>query len=79
MQSIRLLINDKIYDRIMWLLKKFSKDEVKIITEEEDFQLTKEYLEKELNEMDNGKASYYSLEESERKLKNTISKHEGYK
>ena len=76
MQSIRLLINDKIYDRIMWLLKKFSKDEVKIITEEDDFQLTKEYLEKELKDMDSGKASFYSMEEAENKLEHTIRKHE---
>jgi len=78
MQSIRLLINDKIYDRIMWLLKKFSNDEVKIITEEDDFQLTKEYLEKELNDMDSGKASFYSLEETENKLEHTIRKHEDH-
>ena len=76
MHSIRLLISDKVYDRIMWLLKKFSKDEVRIVTEEDDFQLTQQYLEKELNEMDSGKASFYSLDEAEKKLENTIRKHE---
>jgi hypothetical protein len=60
----------------MWLLKKFSKDELRIVTEEDDFQLAKQYLEKELNEMDSGKASFYSLDEAEKKLENTIRKHE---
>jgi hypothetical protein len=78
MHSIRRLIGDKVYDRIMWLLKKFSKDKVRIVIEEDDFQLTQQYLEKELNEMDTGKASFYSLDEAEMKLEDTICKYEDY-
>ncbi len=76
MHSVKLIISDKVYDRIMSLLKKFSTNEVQIITENEDFQNTKKYLENELKEMDAGNASFYSLEEFEKKLEDNIRKHE---
>jgi hypothetical protein len=77
MHSIKLLISDKVYDKFMWLLKKFSKDEVQIITEEgQDHQKTKKYLENELKEMDSGEASFYTIEEAEKKIEDNIRKHE---
>ncbi|MEF8811948.1 MAG: hypothetical protein V5A47_13565 [Bacteroidales bacterium] len=69
MHSVKLLISDKVYDKFMWLLKKFSKDEVQIIAEEEkDYHQTKKYLENELKQMDSGQAKFYTLEEAEKKL-----------
>ena len=77
MHSIKLLISDKVYDKFMWLLKKFSKDEVQIITEEgQDYNKTKKYLENELKEMDSGEASFYTIEEAEKKIEDNIRKHE---
>ena len=76
MQTIRLNINDKIYDRLMRLLGKFSKDEVEIIKEDTAFKENKSYLETELNEIVDGKAKFVSLEEAEQRLENVIRKHE---
>ncbi|MBN1185598.1 MAG: hypothetical protein JXB49_25165 [Bacteroidales bacterium] len=76
MQTIRLNINDKIYDRLMRLLGKFSKDEVEIIKEDTAFMENKSYLETELNEIVDGKAKFVSVEEAEQRLENVIRKHE---
>ncbi len=74
MQTIRLNINDKIYDRLMRLLGKFRKDEVEIIKEDTAFMENKSYLETELDEIVDGKAKFVSLEEAEQRLENVIRK-----
>ena len=33
MQTVRLRVNEKVYDKLIWLLSKFGKDEVEIIPE----------------------------------------------
>ena len=76
MRTIRLNINDKIYERLMWLLGKFSKDDVEIIQEDPAFADNKSYLETELNEMVDGKAKFVTLEDAEQRLENVIRKHE---
>lgn len=57
-------------------LKKFNKTDIEIIFENENFLRYKAYLQRELNEIDNGKAVFYSLEELEDELDKVISKHE---
>lgn len=76
MHSIKLKIDDKIYDNLLWLLKKFSKDELEIIEEDANFQEHKQYLESELKEIKEGNATFYSMEEVEDRLENIIKKHE---
>jgi flagellar motility protein MotE (MotC chaperone) len=76
MQTIRLNIKDKIYDRLMRLLGKFSKDEVEIIKEDKDFAANRSNLETELNEIVDGKARFVTLEDAEQRLENVIRKHE---
>ena len=76
MQTIRLRVNDKVYEKLIWLLKKFNKTDIEIISEDENYLKDKAYLQRELNEIDNGKAVFYSLEELEDELDKVISKHE---
>lgn len=76
MHTIRLKINDKVYDRFIWLLSKFNKEEVEIISEEQDFISTKEYLQKELEEINSGEAVFYSQKELDDRLDKVISKYE---
>ena len=76
MRTIKLLISDDVYDKFMKLLNKFSKEQVKIVAEKESFQNTKAYLNEELREMNEGKASWHTLEEAEKKLDDEIQKHE---
>ncbi len=70
MQTVRLRINDKIFDKFIWLLSKFSRDEVEIIPESEDFIRNQKYLAGELNEIVSGKANYMELNEAETRLEN---------
>lgn len=76
MQTIKLRISDKVYDKFLWLLSKFNKDEVEIVTDIDAFSETQQYLDNELNEILKGKASFDSLEEFDRKLEDSISANE---
>ncbi|MFW5974674.1 MAG: tRNA pseudouridine synthase A [Bacteroidota bacterium] len=76
MHTIRLKINEKVYDKFIWFLNRFTKDEVEIIPEDEEFDETREYLEQELKEIESGKATFYSQEEVEKRLDQVIRKHE---
>lgn len=76
MHTIRLKINDKVYDRLLWLLSKFSKQEVEIINEDAEFFENQKYLEKELGEILSGKANFVEMDEAEQRLENVIKKHE---
>ena len=76
MHTIRLKINEKVYDKFISFLNRFTKDEVEIIPEDEEFDETREYLEQELKEIESGKATFYSQEEVEKRLDQVIRKHE---
>ncbi len=72
MHTIKLKINDNVYDKLLWLLSKFNKDEVEIVSDIDSFEETQQYLEQELNEIFDGEATFHSLEEFDRKLENSI-------
>lgn len=72
MKTIQLKISDKVYDKFLWLLSKFSSEEIQIINENEDFLATKKYLQNELSEIDTGKASFVSEEELEYRLNKIV-------
>jgi len=74
MQTIRLNINEKVYDRLLWLLGKFGKDEVEIIPEDNDYAKTRQYLESELNEIQAGDASFIGIDQLEQRLTATINR-----
>lgn len=76
MHTIRLKVNDKIYDKLLWLLSKFSRDEVEIEVEDSTFNHDQKYLEKELQEIISGEANFIGVEEAEERLSNRIKKHE---
>ncbi|MCD4691933.1 MAG: hypothetical protein K8R79_03370 [Calditrichales bacterium] len=76
MQTIKLKINDSIYDKIMWFLSKFNKDEIEIISENHEFVSNQNYLQNELNQIETRKAKFYSINEVEDELDEIIAKHE---
>jgi hypothetical protein len=78
MHTIRLKVNDKIYDKLIWLLSKFSKDEIEILIEKSTFNKDQKYLEKELNEILTGEAKFIGVEEAEQQLEKSINKHENH-
>ena len=76
MRTIQLKIHDKVYDRILWLLSKFNKEEVEIISDDQDFAANQKYLQKELSEIESGKATFYSQDEIDNRLDQVIDKYE---
>ena len=78
MHTIKLKIEDKVYDKLIRLLSKFTKDEVEIILEESSFTETKKYLETELDEILKDKADFLTVNDTEQRLENLIRKHEDH-
>ncbi|MBA4408528.1 MAG: tRNA pseudouridine synthase A [Odoribacter sp.] len=78
MHTLKLKINDQVYDKLIWLLGKFTKDEVEIIMDESNFNETKKYLDAELDEITSGKAKFFTVNEAEQRLENLIKKHENH-
>jgi hypothetical protein len=76
MHTVKLRVNDGVYDKLIWLLSKFNKDEVEIIPETSDFAKNQKYLANELSEILNGKAKFVEMDEAEQRLENIIKKHE---
>ncbi|HET6559572.1 MAG TPA: hypothetical protein VFG54_19770 [Prolixibacteraceae bacterium] len=76
MHSVKLKIDDKIYDNLLWLLNKFSKEELEIIIEDTDLEDHKQYLDSELKEIIEGNATFHSIEEVEDRLEKIIKRHE---
>jgi len=76
MHTLRLKVNDKVYDKLLWLLGKFDKDEIEIIADASDFIKNQKYLDQELNEILDGTANFMEIDEAEQRLENVIIKHE---
>jgi hypothetical protein len=76
MHTIRLKISDQVYDKVVWLLSKFSKDEIEIVPDNSTFTDNQRYLQSELNEIDEGKAHFVSFGELDEKLEKIIKNHE---
>ncbi len=76
MHTVRLKVDDRVYYKLIWLLSKFNKDEVEIITETNDFTKNQKYLADELNEILTGKAKFMEMEDVEQRLENVIKKNE---
>jgi len=76
MQTIRLRINDRIYDKLIWLLSKFNHDELEIIAEDTVFIENQKYLNSELHEITQGKATLVDMKEVNDRLETIIARNE---
>lgn len=74
MATIKLKINDKVLEKVLWLLGHFTKDEVEIIPEDSDFSTNKNAIEKEIQLMDAGDAKFLSKEELNDRIDQIIGK-----
>ena len=75
MHTVKLRVNDVVYDKLIWFLSKFDKDEIEIISETSDFKKDQKYLAYELKEILEGKATFIGVEEAEQRLEKAILKH----
>ena len=78
MHTIKLKINDRIYDKLIRQLSEFSKDEVEIVIDETNYTEIKKYLDAELDDIKSGNAKFLTVEEAEQQLENRIRKHEDH-
>jgi hypothetical protein len=76
MHTIRLRVNDKVYEHLIKILSKFSKEEIQVITEDDTFISIQKYFEKELAQVEDGSAEYIDINELDNQLDDTIRKHE---
>ncbi len=76
MQTVKLRVNDGVYDKLILLLSKFNKDEVEIITETNDFAKNQKYLDNELYEILSRKAKFVEMDEANQQLEKIIKKRE---
>ena len=76
MQTIRLIVNDRVYKTLIRLLSKFNKDDIQVIEEDDNYISIQQYLKKELSTVEDGSAEYIDIDELEDILDATIRKHE---
>jgi hypothetical protein len=76
METIRLRVDSKIYKNLMWFLKRFSKDEILVVKENDEFLSVKEYLKIELNKVENGSEESIDINQLDKELEESIRKYE---
>jgi len=76
MHTLRLRVDNKIYKNLMWFLNRFSVDEIHIEEDTDMFISTKQYLEKELNTIVEGKAKFISVKQLDEDLEAILKSHE---
>lgn len=76
METIRLEFQPNIKAKILELLSSFSSDELKIVQEDPDFDENKRKLDIAYAKLKSGTAKFYTLEEVDTILEETISKYE---
>lgn len=76
MQTIKLRIHESVYTQLMWLLKRFNKNEIEVISETDEFISIQEYLKEELKTIESGEAEFINIEQLDSELESTIKKYE---
>ena len=76
MQTIRLRVHNRIYKNLILILKRFSKEEIQIIKEDEEFLSVQDYLKSELKNLENDDADFIDIDQLEQDLENTIKNNE---
>lgn len=76
MQTIRMVVSDKVFDNLMWFLSRFNSDEIQVIKESNEYVSIQSYLQNELNQVEEGKMEYLTLEQLDKQLEETICNHE---
>lgn len=76
MHTLKLRVDNKVYKNLMWFLNRFSGDEIQIEDDTDMFISTKQYLEKELNTIVEGKAKFISVKQLDEDLEAILKSHE---
>ena len=68
MHTIRLKVNDAIYEKLLWLLSRFSENEIENVVENSTFINDQNYVEKELKKFLTGEARFIGAEAAKEQL-----------
>ena len=74
MKTLKLEVNNEIYDQLISILKQFNSKDLKVLTDDA-FEMDKKYLEKQLKELDNEDAKCITIDELDSILEETIEKY----
>lgn len=74
MNTITIKVSDKIYNHLMWFLKRFSKDELEIV-EIQNFEKIKSELHDDLQQSLNSPENHLSIEELDALLEDTLKRY----
>ncbi len=75
MTTLRIQINDKVLEKVLWLLGHFTKDEVEILEDDLEFLQNKKEIQEELERMNKGEATYINLEELTAQVNELLAKY----
>ena len=76
MTTIRLNINEKVLEKVLKLLSRFTKEDVEIIKEDSDYLTNKEKIQGVMDRIDAGKEKLLSQDEFNSRLNQALSKYE---
>ncbi len=76
MTTIRLNINEKVLDKVLWLLSNFKVEDVQIIEEDLNFLKQKKNVEDILKRIEQDQEKFYSREELNSQIDKLLSKYD---
>lgn len=78
MHTLTIRVEDTSYSEVINFIMAISKNEVEILddTSEIDWNKRKQYLDNKISIIENGKATFLTIEEADQRLNDVISKYE---
>lgn len=76
MTTLKIKIDDKALEKVLWLLSHFTKDEVEIDTNDLEFIKNKAAIKTELDRMKKGEAEYITEDEMTAQVNDMLAKYE---
>lgn len=76
MTTLKLKVNERILDKVLWLLGQFKPEDLEVVHDDPNFKENQAYLKKELERYESGQAKTLSIEELDSMLEAKIPKHE---
>lgn len=83
MHTLQLNIQESVYDSFIQYIGKYKNNEIKIVNEsyemspaEKKYLANREYIRKEIEDMDSGKSEFVSMEEFESHMDKVLAKYE---
>lgn len=77
MATLKLKVNDKVLDKVVWLLRQFKQEDVEIIESNDSFEADRKYVHEELRRLESGESKSYTIDEVDEILENSIRQYEG--